>query len=106
CPAEDGIRDATVTGVQTCALPICIMSGARPGPQLSVESCQPGRAPLMILGSYHMSNPGLDATNLNADDVLSSQRQAEIARTIERSDERRVGKEWRGARMRKAASRG
>src|SRR5207245_7302484 len=22
--AEDGIRDATVTGVQTCALPICI----------------------------------------------------------------------------------
>src|SRR5207245_5652792 len=23
--AEDGIRDATVTGVQTCALPICVM---------------------------------------------------------------------------------
>src|SRR5207245_4209992 len=23
CHAEDGIRDATVTGVQTCALPIC-----------------------------------------------------------------------------------
>src|SRR5207245_4326659 len=22
--AEDGIRDATVTGVQTCALPICV----------------------------------------------------------------------------------
>src|SRR6266852_3114511 len=25
--AEDGIRDATVTGVQTCALPICSASG-------------------------------------------------------------------------------
>ena len=24
--AEDGIRDADVTGVQTCALPICLMS--------------------------------------------------------------------------------
>src|SRR5256886_5038634 len=23
--AEDGIRDLTVTGVQTCALPICVM---------------------------------------------------------------------------------
>ena len=25
--AEDGIRDWSVTGVQTCALPICISSG-------------------------------------------------------------------------------
>src|SRR2546427_6558773 len=28
--AEDGIRDLTVTGVQTCALPICIKRGDRP----------------------------------------------------------------------------
>src|SRR5688572_31065428 len=28
--AEDGIRDLTVTGVQTCALPICVrLAGAR-----------------------------------------------------------------------------
>src|SRR6266436_6835947 len=26
--AEDGIRDVAVTGVQTCALPICIVMGA------------------------------------------------------------------------------
>src|SRR2546427_9247356 len=26
--AEDGIRDLTVTGVQTCALPICAVTGA------------------------------------------------------------------------------
>src|SRR2546430_16954645 len=25
--AEDGIRDLTVTGVQTCALPICVLDG-------------------------------------------------------------------------------
>src|SRR2546430_9916060 len=29
--AEDGIRDLTVTGVQTCALPICSMSAASYG---------------------------------------------------------------------------
>ena len=27
--AEDGIRDSPVTGVQTCALPICLIYGAR-----------------------------------------------------------------------------
>src|SRR5256886_10091708 len=26
--AEDGIRDLTVTGVQTCALPICVNAGS------------------------------------------------------------------------------
>src|SRR6266852_2055318 len=30
--AEDGIRDATVTGVQTCALPICQGRTERPQP--------------------------------------------------------------------------
>src|SRR2546430_13680104 len=29
--AEDGIRDLTVTGVQTCALPICAPEGAAGG---------------------------------------------------------------------------
>src|SRR5690606_39898903 len=27
CQAEDGIRDFHVTGVQTCALPICVVDG-------------------------------------------------------------------------------
>src|SRR2546430_5738629 len=30
--AEDGIRDLTVTGVQTCALPICPIRPPRPVP--------------------------------------------------------------------------
>src|SRR5256886_7615078 len=29
--AEDGIRDLTVTGVQTCALPICVRDGCEDG---------------------------------------------------------------------------
>src|SRR3989337_2016614 len=41
--AEDGIRDATVTGVQTCALPICSTSiPARAGTGMEVEL---GRVP-------------------------------------------------------------
>src|SRR2546430_15091524 len=39
--AEDGIRDLTVTGVQTCALPICLCGGdalqARRLPALRVQ---------------------------------------------------------------------
>src|SRR5260370_23765045 len=30
--AEDGIRDSSVTGVQTCALPICCFLQRQPGP--------------------------------------------------------------------------
>jgi hypothetical protein len=37
------------------------------------------RAQVMILGTYHMDNPGLDYANATADDVLAPHRQAEIA---------------------------
>jgi hypothetical protein len=37
------------------------------------------RPQVMILGTYHMNNPGLDYANLQADDVLAERRQAEIA---------------------------
>src|SRR3989337_1795913 len=39
CQAEDGIRDATVTGVQTCALPISTIDHAAwPGDRISAAS--------------------------------------------------------------------
>ena len=43
-------------------------------------SCQPDdtRKPLLLLGSYHMANPGLDKFNLKADDVTVPKRQQEI----------------------------
>src|SRR5437667_129471 len=45
--AEDGIRDRDVTGVQTCALPICLPSAVSPAFQLksplSVESNNRGK---------------------------------------------------------------
>jgi hypothetical protein len=36
----------------------------------------------MILGSYHMSNPGLDTHNTRVDDVRSPRRQAEITEVV------------------------
>jgi len=40
------------------------------------------RAEVLVLGVYHMNNPGRDVFNIEADDVLSPQRQAEIAEVI------------------------
>jgi Family of unknown function (DUF5694) len=40
-------------------------------------------AEVLVIGVYHMSNPGHDIFNVNADDVLLPKRQAEIAQLIE-----------------------
>jgi hypothetical protein len=40
-------------------------------------------AQVLVLGVYHMSNPGHDIFNMQADDVLAPKRQAEIAQLIE-----------------------
>src|SRR5438309_4315816 len=65
--AEDGIRDGTVTGVQTCALPISsagrVTEGTRAWP-----------AALMVIGSSRISL---------------------VSVPVPRSEERRVGKECR-----------
>src|SRR3989449_4952452 len=39
----------------------------------------PARAEVLVLGVYHMANPGRDIFNMQADDVLSPKRQQEIA---------------------------
>lgn len=41
------------------------------------------RPEVLVLGTYHMSNPGHDIHNMQADDVLSPRRQQEIAKLIE-----------------------
>jgi hypothetical protein len=40
-------------------------------------------AEVLVLGVYHMANPGRDIFNMKADDVLAPKRQAEIAQLIE-----------------------
>ncbi|REJ79308.1 MAG: hypothetical protein DWQ47_00780 [Acidobacteria bacterium] len=42
------------------------------------------RVAVLLVGSYHMSNPGLDRFNLKADDVLAEKRQKEISDLVER----------------------
>lgn len=42
------------------------------------------RIEVLLLGSYHMANPGADQFNLEADDVLLPERQREIAEVVDR----------------------
>jgi hypothetical protein len=41
------------------------------------------RPEILVLGTYHMANPGHDIANMQADDVLSPKRQQEIAQLME-----------------------
>ena len=41
------------------------------------------RAEVLVLGAYHMANPGRDIFNMKADDVLAPKRQAEIVQLME-----------------------
>src|SRR5437764_9246089 len=55
--AEDGIRDTSVTGVQTCALPICIVDWEH---ELwsNGHSSRPGRADdPALLAAWHLARP-------------------------------------------------
>lgn len=47
------------------------------------QTAPPQRAEILILGTYHMANPGRDIFNMSADDVLSPKRQAEIGELLE-----------------------
>ncbi|WP_254543424.1 DUF5694 domain-containing protein [Halomarina pelagica] len=40
--------------------------------------CKPGQVRVLLLGTYHMDNPGLDTVNVDADDVLTERRQDEL----------------------------
>jgi len=44
---------------------------------------EPKRAEVLVLGTYHMANPGHDIFNMQADDVLAPKRQQEIAELTE-----------------------
>src|SRR2546427_5785996 len=84
--AEDGIRDLTVTGVQTCALPIC------PG---RVDRADAADASFDLEVADDVEHGRLQRET--AGHVKAVLRAAETAqvRRIDRSEERRVGKECR-----------
>src|SRR3989442_8179619 len=80
--AEDGIRDADVTGVQTCALPISAV--ARPAP---------GRAPVAQL--EHAALLAAARIRPACGHQQRVDTRARPGRADARSEERRVGKECR-----------
>src|SRR5690606_40680345 len=80
--AEDGIRDFHVTGVQTCALPIL---WAEAGWPYERALC------LSMLDEDDALTEAIEiARNLGARPLVER-----IGRRMRRSEERRVGKEWR-----------
>ena len=51
---------------------------ARSEAQFAVLGGRTAGAQVLVIGAYHMSNPGLDAVSVAADDVLAPRRQREI----------------------------
>src|SRR2546425_6705482 len=84
--AEDGIRDKLVTGVQTCALPICSPHG-----RVAVARSTAAVAALLRLadGRKTLAQLALDA-GLEVRELEQT-----LHGLVERSEERRVGKECR-----------
>jgi hypothetical protein len=62
---------------------ICIFALALAATMPAVSQQAPARPEVLVLGVYHMSNPGHDIFNTQADDVLSAKRQAEVAQLVE-----------------------
>src|SRR5207249_8608146 len=89
--AEDGIRDRNVTGVQTCALPICFSVTKR-------SSAMEGRfcgLPSSSQRAAHFSSSA-SLTALFREPITMACRAFSHSETSAvRSEERRVGKEWR-----------
>src|SRR5690349_22881118 len=91
--AEDGIRDLYVTGVQTCALPISARHRSR-CPAGSGRRAAPGRRRRSGRAPARRSPERSRRQARAADRRGRRVRRAPAARRS-RSEERRVGKEWR-----------
>src|SRR5690606_40496101 len=89
CQAEDGIRDFHVTGVQTCALPICAgrLPAAGTDPAHGLSAATAPRA-LDRAGDVRAARAGAIAAYR-----AGARAAARVQEAQQRSEERRVGKE-------------
>ncbi len=53
-------------------------------PEPQEAPARAGTVEIMVLGTYHMNNPGADIVNMEADDVLAPARQAELEALVRR----------------------
>src|SRR5690606_40752223 len=96
--AEDGIRDFHVTGVQTCALPIYQCAQQRLGHPPAEQRCEQQKV------ERSERNTEREQVRKRAPFAAAAREQGapewRVAgqREVERSEERRVGKEWRERR--------
>src|SRR2546426_12057529 len=73
-----------------------IAAGGLDGTEGAPSKAAARRAEVLVLGVYHMANPGQDVYNMEADDVLSPKRQkeiAELARVLEKFQPTKVAVE-------------
>jgi hypothetical protein len=61
---------------------VAALAAAQGAPQ-KPEKANGQRGQVLVLGVYHMANPGHDIFNMKADDVLAPKRQAEMAQLLE-----------------------
>lgn len=76
----------TIAGLASALVPPAV-SAQSELPAIPPAECAAtgeSRIPLLLVGSYHMSNPGADMFNLESDDVLSDRRQEEILAVVDR----------------------
>src|SRR5256885_10541635 len=85
--AEDGIRDYKVTGVQTCALPICTRSTVLCGKEYLLSRTAAGRRRTW---TFRLNSSGTWA----AEPIFRPPPRTRQSPSV-RSEERRVGKECR-----------
>jgi hypothetical protein len=66
-----------ISALAALFLAACTTAAPAPVPERDVVK-------VMVLGTYHFSNPGLDVVNMKVDDVRTPQRQAELSALTER----------------------
>lgn len=82
-----------------CALAGWISGAALAAATLPAHAAEPATKPVevMVVGAFHMSNPGADISNAKYEDVLSPKQQAGVAKTVDalaKFKPTRIAVEW------------
>ena len=82
-----------------CALAGWFSGAALAAMTLPVHAAEPARKPVevMVVGAFHMANPGADISNARYEDVLSPKQQAGVAKTVDalaKFKPTRIAVEW------------